>query len=77
MLSAVACFVPKPNPNINRSERRKEELYAFSEEELRPYFALPEVKKILLTVCRAPIRVWARISADKSLSVLILEYSTK
>eukprot|EP00752_Nemacystus_decipiens_P012062 g10693.t1 len=25
------------------SERRKEELYAFSEEELRPYFALPEV----------------------------------
>ncbi|CAN0469155.1 unnamed protein product, partial [Discosporangium mesarthrocarpum] len=25
------------------SERRKEELYAFTEEELRPYFPLPEV----------------------------------
>ncbi|CAM9885403.1 unnamed protein product, partial [Choristocarpus tenellus] len=27
------------------SERRKEELYSFSEEELRPYFPLPEVLK--------------------------------
>lgn len=35
---------PNPNPDVIRSERRKEELYAFSEEELRPYFALPEVK---------------------------------
>ncbi|CAM9824141.1 unnamed protein product, partial [Hapterophycus canaliculatus] len=28
---------------VFRSERRKEELYAFSEEELRPYFPLPKV----------------------------------
>lgn len=36
-------------PRYIRGERRKEELYAFSEEELRPYFALPEVLTIRST----------------------------
>lgn len=47
-LVVAFCF-PNSNTNTNtniRSERRKEELYAFSEEELRPYFALPEVQII-------------------------------
>lgn len=54
-------FLLLPNPNI-RSERRKEELYAFSEEELRPYFALPEV-----CIVPYPFFVSFRLPADEDI----------